>query len=118
MTQTVAITGVQDGESLVKCETCHSGPEVDFVIVMERETNTDRHSLSLARYSNQPKYIGGSSTATATTAGIAAIVWGQDLSATRTEIMNALKSSASIYPQRDDDFGWGMIDASVAVSGL
>lgn len=118
MSQTVAVTGVKDSESLVKCETCHSGPEVDFVIVMERSSNTDRHSLSLARYSNQPKYIGGSSTATATTAGIAAIVWGQNLSASRSEIMSALKSSASIYPARHSNFGWGLIDASVAASGL
>lgn len=118
MSQAHAITGVQDGSSLEECETCHTGEEVDFVLTMERYFDTDRNSIGLATYSNQPKYIGGSSAATATVAGIAAIVWGESPTATRAQILTALKQAAHIYPNRDDDFGWGRIDAEQAINNL
>lgn len=118
MSQTVAVTGVKDSPYLDKCETCHSGSQVDFVIIMERQYDDERHSLSLARYSNQPKYIGGSSTATATVAGIATMVWAENTSASRTSVLNTLKGASSIYPARSSEFGWGLIDAFDAVSGL
>lgn len=118
MSQTVAVTGVKDGENVQKCATCHSGSEVDFIVVMERENDDDRTSLALARYSNQPKYIGGSSSATATAAGIATLVWGENPSASRYSVLNALKSASSYYPNRHSNFGWGKIDALAAVSNL
>ncbi len=118
MTQVRAVTGVKNTTSLSKCTTCHQGPEVDFVIVMERASDDDRTSLSLARYSNQPKYVGGSSTATATTAGIATMVWAENPSASRTTVLNVLKNATSLYPSRHSDLGWGTIDALQAVNGL
>ena len=118
MSQCRAVTGVQDSESLEECETCHTGSEVDFVLIMERHVDTDRHSLGLALYSNQPKYIGGSSAATATTAGIATMVWGENPSASRAQVLDAMKTASSIFPNRHPDFGWGLINAQQAVSNL
>ena len=117
MSQTVAITGLKDSENNVKCTVCHSGSQVDFTMVMERSSDDDRTSLSLASYSNQPKYTGGSSCATASAAGIAALVWAQNPSQSRSSVMQSLKNSSEFYPSRHDDFGWGRLNALTAVGG-
>jgi hypothetical protein len=118
MSQTVAVTGVKSGSSYQKCTTCHDGSAVDFVITMERSYDDDRTSLGLAEYSNQPKYIGGSSCATATTAGIAALVWAQNPGASRNAVLQALKDASDFYPSRNGSFGWGRIDALQAVNNM
>ncbi len=117
MSQTTAVTGLRDNGTQ-KCVTCHSGPEVDFTIIMERANNDDRTSISLASSTNQPKYTGGSSCATATVAGIAALVWAENTSASRSTVLQALKDGSQFYPARDDDFGWGMINAATAVNSI
>lgn len=117
MTQTTAVTGIRDNGTQ-KCATCHDGPEVDFTIVMERANDSSRTALSLASYSNQPKYTGGSSAATATAAGIAALVWAQNPNASRATVMQSLKLASEFYPQRDDDFGWGRINALQALNAF
>ncbi len=114
MTQTVAVTGVKNTHQLLRCEVCHSGPEVDFVINMERSTNL-HNSIALATYNSQPKYIGGSSTATAITAGIAALAWSANPTASRNEILNTLKHASELFPHRNTHFGWGRINAHVAI---
>ncbi|MDF1699185.1 MAG: S8 family serine peptidase [Saprospiraceae bacterium] len=118
MAQTTAVTGLKDGSGNVKCTTCHSGPEVDFTIIMERASDDSRASISLASSTNQPKYTGGSSCATATVAGIAALVWAENPEASRTAVLQALKDASEFYPGRDDDFGWGKINAAIAVSSI
>lgn len=118
MTQTTAVTGLRDGNGNVKCVTCHSGPEVDFTIIMERANDDDRTSISLASSSNQPKYTGGSSCATATVAGIAALVWAENSEANRAAVLQALKDASEFYPNRDNNFGWGKINAATAVSSI
>ena len=115
MSQTVAVTGVKDVLPLAECNECHYGNAVDFVAVMQRASNGDRTSLTLAMSGNTPSYIGGSSAATAMTAGIAALVWSRYPNWSRGNVLNRLKTSSSIYPSRDSDFGWGTIDASLAV---
>ena len=116
MSETVAVTGIRDNVSnMTRCNTCHSGSQVDFVAVMQRNSNTDRTSLTLAMSGNTPSRVGGSSAATATTAGIAALVWSRTPSLSRTGVMNRLKQSASFYPSRNSQFGWGLIDANQAV---
>jgi hypothetical protein len=117
MSQTIAVTGVKDSPNNVKCSTCHSGSQVDFVIVMERTSDENRNSIALATSSNQPKYIGGSSAATATAAGIAGLVWGENPSFNRSDVMNALKLSSEYYPARHSQYGWGRINASDALGG-
>lgn len=116
MSQTVAVTGVKEGYPLQKCNTCHDGPEVDFIAPMQRRNDNGRTSLTLAMSGNVPAYVGGSSAATATTAGIAALVWSTNRSASRSTILNRMKNAASIYPARDNNFGWGIVDANAAVN--
>lgn len=118
MSQCRAVTGVRDGEGMQRCVTCHSGKEVDFVITMERANDDDRTSISLASSTNQPKYTGGSSCATATTAGIAALVWAQNTSASREDILQAMKDASQYYPSRHPEFGWGKVNAAGAVGNL
>ena len=119
MSQTVAITGIQDNftsiSNMERCNSCHSGSAVDFVAVMQRSNDDDRTTLTLAMSGNTPSYVGGSSAATATTAGIAALVWGTNPSQSRSQVLQRLKNASSYYPNRDGDFGWGTIDAAVAV---
>lgn len=116
MSETVAVTGIRDNVSnMTRCNTCHSGSQVDFVAVMQRNSNTNRTSLTLPMSGNTPSRVGGSSAATATTAGIAALVWARTPSLSRTGVINRLKQSASFYPNRNSDFGWGLIDANQAV---
>lgn len=117
MSQTTAVTGVKAQSSYQRCNTCHSGSKVDFTIQMQRSYDNDRTSLALARTSNQPDYISGSSAATATTAGIAALVWAQNPSWSRTTVVNRMKAASQNYPSRNSNYGWGNINARAAVLG-
>lgn len=116
MPETVAVTGVKDGATLQRCNVCHSGSEVDFVAVMQRASNNNRTALTLAMSGNQPSTVGGSSAATAITAGIAALVWSTNPGQTRNQVLNRLKNASQFYPSRDSEFGWGLIDAQQAVN--
>ncbi|MBK6948531.1 MAG: S8 family serine peptidase [Haliscomenobacter sp.] len=118
MAECVAITGVKEGLPLEKCNTCHEGSKVDFVAVMQRRSDTNRTALTLALSGNTPAYVGGSSAATATTAGIAAQVWATNPSMTRDQVVTKLKNASSLYPSRNANLGWGIIDASRAVAGI
>lgn len=111
MTQAVAVTGIKTNLTN-RCSACHSGSKVDFVVVMEK--NTDDHPLSLADSGDVPSTVGGSSVSTATTAGIAALVWGKYPSWTRQQVFDRLKTSANYYPSRNSQFGWGRINAQTA----
>ncbi|PCH77225.1 MAG: serine protease [Flavobacteriaceae bacterium] len=115
MSETVAITGVKDTSNYQDCETCHSGSKIDFTIIMERANNTNRHVLTLGFYNGQENYVGGSSSATATTAGIAALVWARHPTWTKNQILQKLKQSAEFYPYKSSRFGYGNIDALRAV---
>lgn len=116
MSQTVAVTGVKDSNNMVKCNVCHSGSKVDFVMVMQRSASTSRNALTLAPYSNQPTYVSGSSAATASVAGIAALIYSSHPGASRTQVFNAMKQQANFYPNKNNNFGWGIIDANDAVN--
>ena len=116
MSQTVAVTGVRDGSPMDDCDICHSGSAVDFVMVMQRSGNNDRTALTLATSSNQPTYVGGSSAATASVAGIAALVFAEHPGATRQQVYDVMKENAGFYPNKHGSFGWGIVDAAAAVS--
>ncbi|MEM9546301.1 MAG: S8/S53 family peptidase [Bacteroidota bacterium] len=117
MSQTIAVTGLRDNGTQ-KCVTCHSGSQVDFTIIMERTSDDDRTSITLASSTNQPKYTGGSSCATATVAGIAALVWAENPGASRNTVLQALKDGSQFYPSRHSNFGWGQINAATAVNSI
>ncbi|WP_299099188.1 S8/S53 family peptidase [uncultured Winogradskyella sp.] len=115
MSETVAVTGVNDGNNYERCETCHSGSKIDFTIIMEGDNNTSKAPPVLNFYNGQRRYTGGSSAATATTAGIAALIWSKYPNWSRTQILNRLKQSADLYPYKSSSFGYGNIDALQAV---
>ena len=110
----VAVTGVKENGN--KCTSCHDGSQVDFTIVMERSGNSSRNSLSLPVSGVAPTYIGGSSTATCTAAGIAALVWSAKPTATRDQVLTCMKSTAQFYPTPSGSKGYGNINASAAVN--
>ena len=118
MSQTTAVTGVKAQSSYVRCNTCHSGSKVDFTIQMQRSDNNNRTALAISANANGTSYVGGSSAATAMTAGIAALVWKTNPSMSRTTLLNRLKQASDIYPNRSSNYGWGNINAQAAVGGV
>ena len=110
----VAVTGVKENGN--KCNSCHEGSQVDFTIVMERNLNSSRNSLSLPASGVAPTYIGGSSAATSTAAGIAALLFSAKPTATRDQVLQCLKSTAQFYPTPSSTKGYGNINASAAVN--
>jgi len=115
MSETVAVTGVNDGSNYERCDTCHSGSKIDFTIIMQGDNNTSKAPPVLNFYNNQRRYSGGSSVATATTAGIAALVWSRHPSWSRSQVLARLKQSSEFYPSKNSHFGYGNIDAWQAV---
>ncbi len=112
MSETVAVTGVEEGR-YKECDVCHKGSKVDFTVEMERSNNN--HIPTLGYYNGDTDYVGGSSVATATTAGIAALVWARHPSWSRTQVLNKLIQSAELYPNKSGSYGWGNINALQAV---
>ncbi|MEO0898782.1 MAG: S8/S53 family peptidase [Bacteroidota bacterium] len=118
MNETVAVTGVDTGTPLRRCDVCHSGNKIDFAVIMEDRNNSNKHPLTLAPSGNIPDLVGGSSVATATMAGMAALVWGENPSASKSTILQKLKEAGEFYPSRDGSFGWGRVDMNDALSGI
>lgn len=113
MSETVAVTGIEEGSGYDECDACHKGSTIDFTIIMERGNNN--HIPVLGYYSGSDDYVGGSSVATANAAGIAALVWSKNPNWSRTDVLNKLRVSADLYPNRSGSYGWGNIDAFKAV---
>jgi subtilisin family serine protease len=66
-------------------------------------------------YNSQTDYVGGSSVATATTAGIAALVWAKNPTWTRDQVLTKMKQSSTYYPVKNTEYGYGNINALLAV---
>jgi subtilisin family serine protease len=114
MDETIAVTGVKEGTSNQKCDVCHSGSKIDFTIQMQRSSNGNTIPV-LSYYDNQNDYVGGSSVATATTAGIAALVWAKNPSWNKDQVLNKMKQASTYYPNKNSDYGYGNINALLAV---
>lgn len=118
MPEAVAVTGAIEGTSFDECDVCHKGNEVLFTVYMERSgsgnkaVTTTNDNVNDAAYRG---YVGGSSAATATMAGIAAMAWGNNQDLSRDQLLDRLIQTSSLYPNKDDDFGWGAINACDAV---
>jgi len=110
----VAVTGVK--ESGARCSDCHDGSQVLYTITMERSASSSRNSISLAYSSLTPTYIGGSSCATATAAGIASLVWSARPNMTRAQVLSCMTNTAQFYPNRNSTKGYGNLNASAAVN--
>ncbi|MEP0263879.1 S8 family serine peptidase [Dokdonia sp.] len=115
MSEAIAVTGVTDSNNYTRCDTCHSGPQIEFTIMMERDNNRDRTAAVLGFNSGDNDYVGGSSVATATTAGIAALVWAKYPNWSRTQVLNRMRQSSDFYGNKSNTFGYGNIDALQAV---
>lgn len=116
MPEAVAVTGVVDATPLTRCPTCHEGPQVELAMIMQRAGEPERTSVSLALTGDQPAYIGGSSAATAATAGVAALVWARNPALSAADVRARLTHTASFYPRRDGHLGYGLVDAAAAVA--
>ena len=114
LSKCVAVTGVKENGS--KCSSCHDGSQVDLTICMERSTNSNRNSLSLPPSGTSPTYIGGSSSATATAAGIAALVWSVNTVRSREQVLQCLTSTAQFANGPSGSKGYGNINAAAAVN--
>ncbi|MTI22395.1 protease [Fulvivirga sp. RKSG066] len=114
MSETVAVTGIKES-GYQRCDVCHSGSKVDFTVVMER-TGSNNHPLTLSMSGNQPSTVGGSSVATATAAGIAALVWAKNPNMSRSDVLSKMTNTADLYPNRSSSFGWGTLNAAAAVN--
>ncbi|WP_343693899.1 S8 family serine peptidase [Chitinophaga sp.] len=112
--QVHAVTGVKDNLT-TRCDDCHVGSKVDFTIVME-QSGSGRHPLSVAMSGDVPSTVGGSSVATASCAGIAALIWSKNPGLPRDSIISKMRRAASYPLTRNSSFGWGVVDAAAALS--
>lgn len=108
-----AVTGMKDNLT-DRCGSCHVGSKVAFTVVMEKASN-GHVALSTAMTGNDPSTVGGSSVATASCAGIAALVWSKYPSYPKDSIVARMIRAASLSQQKSNQFGWGNVDASLAV---
>lgn len=108
-----AVTGVKDLTALTACDVCHKGSEVDFVVTMEKNVD-GMHPLSLADAGDWPSTVGGSSVATASMAGMAALVWSRYPRLTRDQLLLRLQQFSSHYPYRTASYGWGRLNVDAA----
>jgi subtilisin family serine protease len=115
MAETVATTGVTDASSFEECAVCHKGDKVEFVAIMQRENDEVRRSVVSGYYANTLDYVGGSSVSASFTAGVAALIWARYPSWTREQVLNRMRQSASLYPNRSSEYGYGAIDVLEAV---
>jgi hypothetical protein len=115
MPQVQAITGIKNKDVLTACNDCHKGPAIDFVVVMQKISD-GINPLANAMSGDVPTIVGGSSVATATSAGIAALVWSRFPGYTREEIVQKLTTTASAYPTKTNNFGWGKLNADAATN--
>lgn len=114
MSETVAVTGIKDN-GYNNCSNCHYGNKVDFTVVMQRASSSSRNALTLPMSGNSLTSVGGSSAATATMAGIAALIWSTNPSMSRNTVLQKMKSASAFYPGRNSNFGWGSVNVYQAV---
>ncbi|UYZ64216.1 S8/S53 family peptidase [Hymenobacter weizhouensis] len=113
--EAVAVTGQKDDlNTPTRCSECHVGPDVEFTVVMQKASN-DRRPLTLAQDGDEPATVGGSSVATASMAGMAAVVWSRYPTESRAQIMSRLVAASSNRTRRDASFGWGRVNVAEAV---
>jgi hypothetical protein len=108
-----AVTGVYADNIQQSCGSCHDGSSVDFTVVMEKRTEKP-YPLTLAAYGDMPSMIGGSSVATATMAGIAAVVWSRFPTYNANQVLNQLIYAGGFYPVKHSSLGWGNVNLDLA----
>ncbi len=118
MPEAVAVTGVIEGSDFQRCNNCHSGNEVEFCVFMERSATGNTAVTSTrdnAANNDYRGYVGGSSSSTAITAGIAGLIFSNNPTFSKDQVLNRMIQTSSRYPNKDSDFGWGTVDVCQAV---
>ncbi len=121
---TLAVTGVKfnptgdpNGIYLNVYAGNNNGSFVDFCTYLER-TSDGRLALGMHNDTQDRIKAKGSSAAAALVSGVADLVWAQNPGLTRSGVINILKNASSNYIHdqiRDSQYGWGVIDAEVAL---
>lgn len=114
MAETVAVTGIKEASTYQACDVCHTGSKVEFTIMMQRDGSGNKIPVN-SYYEGQGDYVGGSSVATATTAGIATLIWAKNPTWTRDQVLNKLRQTSHLYGNKHAEFGYGMPNALKAV---
>lgn len=112
MPEVNAVTGIKDNLK-ERCTTCHEGPEVDFVVVMQKG-DSGLGALTLASNGFMPATVGGSSAATASMAGMAALVWSKNPEKSAADILTTLRHY-STNPTNNINWGFGLLDVGAAL---
>jgi serine protease len=108
--EVIAVAGVRMDEMTVSSDSC-SGNAVDTAAIIEPgDIETTGHSAQGVIG------IGGSSGATATIAGVLALIWSSHPDWTRDDVRQRLFASG--LPARDPNIGFGVPDAYRAVGGF
>jgi len=115
MAEVSAVTGVRDNNFNTNCTDCHKGSETDFTVMMERAAD-QHHPITLAMTGDAPSTVGGSSVSTATTAGMAALIWSRFPAYTRDQVLNKMIQNSSNYPNRNSNLGWGNVNVDAATN--
>lgn len=115
MTEVSAVTGVRDNNFNTNCTDCHQGSETDFTVVMEKASN-ERHPITLAMTGDIPSTVGGSSVATASASGMAALIWSRFPAYTKDQVLNKMIQNSSNYPVRNSNLGWGNVNVDLATN--
>ncbi|MCU0439734.1 MAG: S8 family serine peptidase [Raineya sp.] len=117
VSETVAVSGVKT--NFTRADEAVVGAETDFVVVMQNDNlpaGTAKTPLAMSKSSRgYPSTIGGSSVATATMAGMAALVWSKFPGATANDILFRLRTASNYGNNRHPQFGWGTCDVSKAI---
>lgn len=113
--QVEAVTGIKNKSNLVACDDCHKGKQIDFVTVMEK-TSDGLHALANAISGDVPTIVGGSSVATSTAAGIAALTWSRFPTYTKDQVLQKLITTSSNYPNKTGNYGYGKLNADLATN--
>ncbi|HEY0019723.1 MAG TPA: S8/S53 family peptidase [Longimicrobium sp.] len=108
MPEVVAVTGITYPGGGVPCG-IHRGSDVELTSYLDVP--------STGRYTADIVGMGGSSNATAVAGGIAALVWSRNPTMTRDQVRARLQQTASFYPSRHSEQGYGLMNALKAVRG-
>ena len=123
-TKTIAVTGIKTPINISMpltlsddpCNICFYNELVDFVVIMQRVLDNSRTTLALTCDGDIPSYSTGSSCATATFSGMAALLWSHmGANATREEVLIKLQESASNPAGDHTNFGYGWVDVQKAL---
>lgn len=125
---TIAVTSVRyrpeedpDGLDLKNYLTSVKGDFVDFAVYMKRDAQKDQeeYGAGMRMQDDDLRVARGSSAGVAIIAGVAAQIKSTHTTLNKQQIIDRLIDASSFKihnNKRDEDFGWGIVDAELAVS--